>query len=294
MLYGSFLAPIDGYTNLPFRLLCQKYGAEAACVPLVNATAIARNADMAGTVDAHADEKNLGVQLVGNDPDAIGLSTRAIMERFPFVSWLNLNCGCPSVRTRGSGGGSALLAHPERIVRSVLAMQKAGRPVSVKLRIKDSLEGTAAICRRLEESGVDFIIIHGRTPGQGYSGKADWELIRALRERLEVPIVGNGDITSASEGKRRVEGAYCDSFMVGRAAMGNPMLFCDRKPALLADRFAMLRDYLSIHMKYAGEPQLSDVKMKAVNFMSGSPDASLMRNKICRAKSIEEILALDV
>lgn len=290
MIYRSFLAPIDGYTDLPFRLLCQKYGVGAACVPLVNTTAIARDVAKIADVDAHPDERNVGVQLVGSRPEHVGKATKAITDAMPFVSWLNLNCGCPMIRTVECGGGSALLKRPALAVKLLSAMKKhSAAPVTVKLRIKGDLAKTTEFCRQLERAGADFLIIHGRTPRQGYSGRADWELIRSLRERLKVPLVGNGDIKTAAEGRELVKNGYCDSFMVGRSAMANPMLFSDRTPGADA-RAGLLREYLALHRKYKGEPPLQRVKQKAFNLLKGMPDAAALRNSIARAASVEEIL----
>lgn len=291
-MYRSFLSPIDDYSNLPFRLLCQKHGAEAACVPLVNSTAIARDSSKVSLVDAHPDEKNIGVQLVGSEPEAIGISAKHIDDALPFISWYNINCGCPSARTMNCGGGSAMLAFPEKIADAVRMIKgRLDKPVSVKIRVKGSLEETAALCMLLEDAGADFLIIHGRTAAQGYSGKADWEFIRSLKERLGIPLVGNGDIVSSARAKELIEKKYCDSFMIARAAMNNPMVFSDRMPDGVDGRRELLADYVELHRKYLGEPELKDVKVKAVNFISGAPNAAALRNRICRAKDIGEISA---
>ncbi len=292
MVYRSFLAPIDAYTDLPFRLLCGNYGADAACVPLVNTAAIARDPRKLSLVDAHPDERNAGVQLVGNKPEDVGKAARAITDAMPFVSWLNLNCGCPMVRTVECGGGSALMKRPALAVKLLSAMKKhSAVPVSVKLRIKDCAAKTAELCRRLERAGADFIILHARTPGQGYSGKADWGVVRSVHRHLSVPLVGNGDIRTAAEGRELVKNGYCDSFMVGRSAMANPMLFGDRTPEGPAGRFGLLEEYLSLHRRYRGEPALQDVKLKAFSLLKGVPDAAALRDSIARAASVEVICA---
>ncbi|MFN7990869.1 MAG: tRNA-dihydrouridine synthase family protein [Candidatus Micrarchaeia archaeon] len=293
MIYRNYLSPIDGFSNLPFRLLCQKHGADAACVPLVNSAAIIRNPKKIDYVDAHPDERNIGVQVVGNMPEELGLSVRMIDEARPFISWFNINCGCPSVRTMESGGGSAMLAHPEKIARSVAEIRKStDKPVSVKIRIKDDLEATAGLCRMLEEAGAHSIIIHGRTAKQGYSGRADWELIKALKERLSVPVIGNGDIASAREGVELVAKGYCDSYMVGRAVMANPLFFSGKSPGNLEERVRLIEDYISLHRKYLGEPEVRDLRLKAASFMNGVPGASAVRNRICRSKSVAELMDL--
>ncbi|NYZ74116.1 tRNA-dihydrouridine synthase family protein [Candidatus Micrarchaeota archaeon] len=294
MLWGSFLAPIHDYSDLAFRLLCQKHGAESACVPLVNATAIARDPAKLAMVDAHPDERDLGVQLVGDSAEAIARAAGMIMDAKGFVSWLNINCGCPSIRTVESGGGSALLEKPEKIAEAVGAVKRATAksdvPVSVKIRIKDGLEGTARICRMVEEAGADFIIIHGRTAEQGYSGKADWEMIKELKTRASVPVIGNGDVKDADAGNGFVDRGYCDGFMIGRAAMTNPMVFQDKRPGTAEERFALLDEYISLQERYLGKPDATAVKMKALNFTRGLPRAAAMRDRIARTKTVEEII----
>ena len=292
MLYSNFLSPIDDYSNLPFRLLCQKYGAVATCVPLVNSTAITNNPEKLKIVDAHQEEKNIGIQFVGNQPSEMGIATKKIMDNFSFISWFNINCGCPSARTMNSGGGSALLHHPKKIIDSIKEIKKyTDLPVTVKVRIKHNFEETLSICKQLEQAEVSFIIIHGRTAGAGYSGKADWQLIKALKEQLSVPLVGNGDITSANEGEKLVQEGYCDSYMVARAAMSNPKVFCNEKLNTIDDRTNLLDEYIDLYRTYfGGEPQLKDVKLKALNFVSGAPNAASIRNLIARAKTVEEII----
>ncbi len=297
MIYSNFLSPIDDYSNLPFRLLCQKYGAVATCVPLVNSTAIANMEQKISLVDAHPDERNIGVQLVGNDPIDMGKSAKIIVDKLPHISWLNLNCGCPSARTMNSGGGSALLHHPDKIVNSIKEIRKSIEkttdiPITVKIRIKNNIIDTLAICKELEQAEVSFIIIHGRTAGAGYSGKADWELIKAIKTQSSVPIVGNGDITTAIEGQKLVENGFSDSYMLARAAMNNPGMFSNEQPKDIDERMDLLDEYISIYKNYLGEPKLKDVKLKALNFVSGSVNAASIRNMIARAKTVDEILEI--
>ncbi|MEW6723011.1 MAG: tRNA-dihydrouridine synthase family protein [Candidatus Micrarchaeota archaeon] len=293
MVWGSFLSPIDNFSDLPFRLLCQRYGAEAVCYPLANSTAIFRDPRKAKELDLSPAERNAGVQLVGNAPEDLGKAAAAIDREFPFVSWYNLNCGCPSVRTMHCGGGSAMLASPVKIAECVRGMKESvDKPLSVKIRIASDLQNTLSLCRLIEEAGADFIIIHGRTAAQGYSGKADWELIKKLRQGLGIPVVGNGDIDSLVQAKRYVESGFCDSFMVARAAMGNPLIFSGTSPKSLEERLALLGEYVSLHREHLGEPELKDVRLKAVSFLSSVPQASALRNMACRAGSADEILGL--
>ena len=288
---SGFLAPIHDYTDLPFRLLCQRYGAGGACVPLVSSAMAVRSLGKAAMVDAHPAERNTGIQLFGNDAGLIGRAARIIEDEVPHAKWLNLNCGCPSSRTMNDGSGSAMLAKPGLIHDAVAAMRKAsGKEVSAKIRINGGFEGTLEICRAIESAGADFIIIHARTVAQGYSGRADWAMIRELRGRLSVQVIGNGDIASASEGNHYVRDGFCDNFMAGRGAMSNPMLFCDKKPDGLKGRMALLGEYAALHREYAGEPELHRLKAKALCLMKGIRGAAGLRDRICRAASEGEIL----
>ncbi len=291
----SFLAPIHGYTDLPFRLLCVKYGAGAACVPLINATAILRNRKALDALDIHEDERNLGAQLVGESVEDVVKSAPLLLKTNPSIAWLNINCGCPSIRTMESGGGSALLSHPEKIVRMIKGIQSAlDIPLSIKIRVRKNMSETLGLCKMAEDAGVDFIIVHGRTPAMGYRGHADWELIRGIKKLSRVLIVGNGDIKNSADGKTRVDDGFCDGFMIARAAMSNPRCFSNEEPKSPEARFALLSEYISISKEYLGEtsPQINDLKIKALQFVSGTPGAAALRNSISIAKTPEAILSL--
>jgi tRNA-dihydrouridine synthase B len=292
-MYRSFLSPIFDYSDLAFRLQCQKYGAEATCIPLVNCEAVAREHSKISALDAHPAEKNLGVQLAGNNPETIGKTVDTIADSLPFVSWLNLNCGCPSRRMVECGLGSAMLDTPQRIIDAVRMMRKhAGIPISVKMRLKANADESVTLCRKLEEEGVDFIIIHGRRHEQGYSGRCDWELIRSVKDELSVPVVGNGDIGVSSEGRHLVCRGYCDSFMIGRAAIVDPTVFCGKRAESEEEKFRLLKEYISIYRGYVGEPKISDVKGKALNYLRGIRNAASLRNRISKSSSVEEIMEI--
>ncbi|MFH1394372.1 MAG: tRNA-dihydrouridine synthase family protein [Candidatus Micrarchaeota archaeon] len=292
MKYHNFLAPLFDYSDLPFRILCQRYGADACCAPMANSMAIERDPKKLSEVDAHPDEKNIGVQVIGGDPKKVGKACMLIADSMSHVKWLNLNAGCPSPRTMRCGGGSDMLLHPKKIFESVKLMRKADLPVSVKIRVSNGVDGTLDLCRKIEAEGADSVIIHGRTVKQGYSGKSDWELIRHVKEGLDIPVVGNGDIQSASEGRRLVREGYCDSFMVGRAAMSNPLLFKDQKPQTIGGMFCLLEEYICLCSKYYEKMPIVPIRLKAMNFIRGARSAARLRNSISNAKSVEEILEI--
>jgi len=292
-MFRSFLAPIHECTDLPFRLLCQRHGAESACVPLISAEMVARNPDKAALADAHPLERNLGIQVFGNGPEIVSRASGILAHRFPFAKYLNLNCGCPSVRTMGDGAGSAMLRKPETIALAVAGMRKAsGMPVSVKMRIWNGFEGTLAIVRAAKEAGAQFVAIHGRTPEQGYGGIADWDIIRRVHDAADIHIVGNGDIGSAAQGEALVREGFCDSYMVGREAMANPLLFENGKPDGIRGRLSLLEEYARLHMELKGEPPVKALKARALGFMRGVPMACSLRNRITRAESLGDIASI--
>lgn len=291
-MYKNFLAPIHQYSDLPFRQLCRKYGAEATCVPMINAIAVTRSRNaLSKLLDIDATEKNTGVQLVGDDPVILGNACRIILENYDNVEWLNLNCGCPSPRTMKCGGGSAMLGSPTKIANVVSAMRKVSDiPISVKMRIKSDEKQTLEICRIIEANGADFMIIHGRTTGQGYSGKCNWKAIKALKEATSIPIIGNGDIQSSSEGKEMVRNGYCNSFMIGRAAMSNPLAFIDKKPGTIKEKFDLIAEYAGLCEHYYGTTDIKLVKAKALQMIRGIHNAASIRKHIIRSKTVESIL----
>jgi len=292
MIFKNYLAPLFDYTDLPFRLLCQRYGAHSCCFPMANSMAISRDIKKITQIDTHPDESNAGVQIVGGDPDAIGKTSIAIADSLSHVKWLNLNAGCPSPRTMKCGGGSDLLRNPKKILESVKRMRAADLPTSVKIRILEHSEKTILLCKAIEGEGADMIIVHGRTEKQGYSGNSNWELIREIKENLDIPVIGNGDVQFAKEGESRIKAGYCDSYMIGRAAMSNPKVFSNMDLATLGGRFSLLEEYICLCSKYQEEMQLVPIRQKAMNFIRGSRNAARLRDEISRASTVQEILEI--
>lgn len=287
-MFLSFLSPIDEYSNLPFRIQCQKYGAEAVCVPLINATLISRDPKKIERIITNNKEKNLGVQLVGNVSEDIGLATKIISKEIEYVKWINLNCGCPSIRTMSSGGGSALLKNPKTILESINEMKKSDLLVSIKIRLDEKVENTLELLKKAEKSGVDFIIIHGRTAKMGYSGKSDWNSIKLASENVSIPIIGNGDLKNSAEGSIMVKQGFCKGFMIGRSAMSDPTVFGEYK----VSKKELFLEYVKLYETYFEDLDHKDVKLKAINFVSAMHKATEIRNSICRTKNSQQILEL--
>jgi tRNA-dihydrouridine synthase len=188
------------------------------------------------------------------------------------------------------GGGGAMLNHPQKIYEAVKSIQSSITiPISIKMRIKDNLENTIKIATGIEEAGADKIILHGRSASQGYSGKANWELIKGVKEAISIPLVGNGDLQNAKEGEEKVNAGFCDSYMIARAAMNNPKIFQNKNLETDKERAQLFFQYIEIGKKFDYKISHKDLKLKAMNFVSGSVDASKKRLEISRTKEINEI-----
>jgi tRNA-dihydrouridine synthase B len=284
-----YLAPLSDYTNAPFRLLCQRYGAQATIVPLISAKGTTINKNGFTELDPHPDEKFMGVQLFGSKPEDIREAARLVIQDHPNVKFIDINCGCPVRKVMKTGAGSSLLKDPQKVGELILAASKSDIPITIKMRILPDIQKTIDFAKACENAGASALFVHGRTQSQAYSGEADWIAIRVLAESLNIPVIGSGDIKTIEQGYRMQQESKCASFMMGRAAMHDPTVFCGKATQTLQDKLDLFREYHSI-CESLDRIHFPDLKAKAIQFFYGFRSSSKLRVSLCQSNNLEDLM----
>ena len=224
----AILAPMAGFTDLPFRIVCEEYGCNFTFTEMINAKALCYHDEKTTKMlDVSGQNKYVGVQIFGSDVKYMGEAVKIINELGRF-SHIDINMGCPAPKIVKNGDGSALMKNPTLASKIVQEAKKnSDIPVTVKIRkgFDDNNINAVEFAKLLEQSGADAITVHGRTTRQYYSGVADWDIIREVKNAVKIPVIGNGDVKSPEDAKRMIDYTNCDSVLIARAAQGNPFLF---------------------------------------------------------------------
>lgn len=295
------LAPMAGVTDLPFRLLCKEQGCGLMCTEMVSAKAIYyNNKNTAPLLEVREEERPVSVQLFGSDPVIMSEMAKRI-EDGPYDIF-DINMGCPVPKVVNNGEGSALMKNPKLVEQIVTAMVKAlKKPVTVKFRkgFHDDCVNAVEIARIAEGCGAAAVAVHGRTREQYYSGKADWEIIRQVKEAVRIPVIGNGDIFTPQDARAMLETTGCDGLMIARGAKGNPWIFKRinhylETGELLPEPGAgeikeMLLRHASLQIAYKGETMgIREMRKHVAWYTAGLPHSSALRNEVNQVETYKE------
>jgi tRNA-dihydrouridine synthase B len=295
-LYGDLmLAPMAGYSDQPFRLICRNLGSAASIIPCILDDGLLydsqRTAELLRTTP---EERPLAIQILSKDEERLARAARSLIALQP--DWVDLNLGCPAKHIAGRGRGAALLCKPqliERLVRRLVADLPC--PVTAKIRLGWDADSRnyREIALRLQDAGVAAIAVHGRTASQGFSGQADWSAIAEVRQLVQVPVLANGDVRTPEDIEAIKRATGCDVVLIGRGAIGNPWIFSRRQPANVSweERVSMIHHHLAEMADHYG--QRNGVRLfrkHLIHYIQGFHGASALRPQLVAAETTEEVM----
>lgn len=299
------LAPMAGITDLPFRLICRRLGCAMTVSEMVSAKGLLyKNVKTTEMLRIDKGERPTAIQLFGSVPEE--LAQAAKMVETSGADMIDLNMGCPVVKIVNNGEGSALMKTPQLAYEILSAMVDAvAIPVTVKFRAgwDDDNRNAVEIALAAERAGVAAVAVHGRTRQQFYEGKADWSIIRQVKESVKIPVFGNGDIFTVEDGLNMLKETGCDGLMIGRGADGNPWLFSRLKAVLAGEpdpgvpdidtRLAQAAEHLQMLIDYKGEYiSVKEMRRHISAYLKGMPHAAEFRGRFHKVDTQEQFMAL--
>lgn len=296
----AILAPMAGVSDIAYRLLAKEHGASMVCTEMVSAMGIKyKNERTHELLRMEAVEHPVSMQIFGSNPEAIALGAKVVADAGADI--VDINMGCPVKKVVSSGDGSALMKTPDLAARVAEAAVKAvDVPVTVKMRIgwDDDHINVVDFAKRIESTGVAAVAVHGRTREQMYMGRADWSYIKAVKDSLSIPVIGNGDVWTPEDALRMMQETGCDAVMIGRGAQGNPWIFertnhylrtgeLRPEPTYL-ERLDMLLKHFELLCRYKGAALgVREIRTHAEWYMRGMPEAAYWRNRVNTIHTVE-------
>jgi nifR3 family TIM-barrel protein len=294
----AVLGPMAGFTDVAFRAIARKYGASMTWAEMVNATAVVRkNKETLKILRTGIGEKPIAAQLFGTSDELVE-AAKMIEHRFDVI---DINCGCPARVVTKTGSGAALAKDPKKIASLVNKVASAvNKPVTIKIRsgLTPQTINAVQVAKLAEDAGVAAITVHGRTVSQGYSGMADWKIIQKVKEAVNVPVIGNGDVFSPESFKHKLEESGVDAVMICRGALGNPYIFTQIRDYMktgtyrssLENRREQFRAYIKSAKKY--KTDFPKIRAHAIQLTKGVLDAAKMRVQVGSCQNIKELIKI--
>lgn len=297
---GLVFAPLAGITNLPLRLLAKEAGCGLVCSEMISANALFyKTPKTFRLMDSLPEERPLSIQIFGADPAIMAAAAKMVVSAGADI--LDINFGCSVKKVVKTGAGAALMRTPQ-LAREILTAVRQAITIPLTIKIRSGWDTSAQqaydIARIAEDCGIDAIAFHPRSATQGFGGSADWSHIARLKEMVDLPVIGNGDIGTYEDAYKMKRDTACDGIMIGRAAIGNPFIFSriiavennmDVQGPNLSQRFEVLRRYLDASVDYIGEYAACQMmRSRLCWFVKGLPHASQFRDSIRRISSRKE------
>jgi nifR3 family TIM-barrel protein len=299
------LGPMAGVTDLPFRLLCKEKGADLVYTEMVSAKGTQyNNKNTESLLQIHETERPVALQLFGADPIILSETAKRIEHRNFDI--LDINMGCPVPKVVNNGEGSSLMKNPKLIGEIVKMVSSAiNKPLTVKIRkgFHETDNNAVEVAKIAEENGAAAVAVHARTREQYYSGKADWEVIRAVKEALTIPVIGSGDIFTPEDAKKMIELTHCDGIMMARGTRGNPWIFEQIKTYLrdgillpkpsFDEVTEMILRHGALSVEYKGEfTGIREMRKHVAWYTTGYPGSAKLRNRVNEIENMEDLRQL--
>ncbi len=295
-VYGrAILSPMDGFSDLPFRLICRELGSAMTYTEFTNVAELqSRKPTVKAWQKLRFDpaERPMTFQLYGHDEDRLVETAVRLQSLGPDIIDINMGCYVKSISERGAGSG--MLCQPDKIGRVFSRMAQALTiPVTGKIRLgwDERTRNYLGVARILEDSGASLIAVHGRTRAQAYQGAADWDAIAEIKQAVRLPVIGNGDVRTVRDIGRMRAHTGCDGVMIGRGAIGNPWIFAglDREQVSLAEKVALMRRHLALNLDFYGPMTgLLLFRKHAARYIHGLPGEALLRVPLLTANTVME------
>ena len=298
-----FLSPRAGVTDLPFRLICKEQDCGMLYTEMVNAKALCYDdQNTKKMLKIEEEEHPVAIQIFGSDPEYMGGAAK-ILNSYPNEI-LDINMGCPAPKVVKNGDGSALLKNPElaaKVLKAVVGNSE--KPVTLKIRKgwDDTCINAVEIAKIAEDCGISAIAIHGRTRDQYYSGKADWDIIRQVKENVSIPVIGNGDVFEVEDAINMLNQTNCDAIMIGRGAQGNPWIFKRINHYMqtgeilpeptLEEKINTAKKHLKLAVEEHGEyVAVREMRKHIAWYLKGLRNSARVRDEINKIESYEEVV----